>query len=36
MQRSNVNRKFSENVGKGEKQDRGERCIKTRIDTVCN
>ena len=35
MQSSNVNKKFSENMGKIEKEDGGQRCIKTRIDAVC-
>ena len=30
-----VNKKFCENMQKVENQDGGERCIKTRIDVVC-
>ena len=35
MQRPNVNKAFSKNMWKIEKQDGGDRCIKTRIDVAC-
>ena len=35
MQIPNVKETFSKNMWKIEKQDGGERCIKTRIDVVC-
>ena len=35
MQRPDVKKKFSENIWRLEKQDGGERCLKTRINVVC-